>query len=75
MTIDHISRFLFWFAAIWFFGGLAFFWWLFYARILRFIKKSLVTAKVVAKEVGWAAALLAPFSIPIAVTAICLYFG
>lgn len=82
MIVDQLATFFLIFAIIWFFGGLAFFGWLFNTRILRFIKKTntlilllIKKTKVIAKDLGWTALLLAPFSIPIVVTAICLYFA
>jgi len=75
MIVENLSSIFLTLAIIWFFGGLALFSWVYDQRILRFLKRTLETTKVVSKELGWAALMLAPFSIPIVVSAICLYFG
>lgn len=75
MIIENLSAILFTIAAVWFFGGLLFFAWIYDRRLLRFIKKTIAAAKAAAVDMSLAAMLLAPFLIPISVTALCLYFG
>lgn len=63
------------FLAAWFFGGIAFFTWIDWNRNVKRAKRAYHLAIEGAKMCGMAALMLAPFSIPIIVTAICLFFG
>jgi len=68
--------FLIWlFTALWFFGGIAFFAWVDWTAHIRRAKRAYQLTIEGAKFTGMLLAMLAPFAIPIAVTAISLFFG
>jgi len=73
--MNTISLVLSIFAIIWFFGGIFFFSWVWWGTLVKNIKLSVKKTKELAKILAMASALLAPFLIPIIVTAICLIAG